>query len=159
MTRRAGLSWVAHLAPAWRDRADLAVLAELPATGLPALWEELPVRHLRTNLFEVCAIPFFVRNVALGDVVVATACGADRHLLDCVAHRGGRRVFRVWFDRCPHLREEIQWELTGLGAVTEWFARSVLAVDAEDAAHAELIAHHLAQRERLGQLHHEDACA
>lgn len=55
-----------HREPVWRDRANFVVNAPLPEEGR---YEQLWSRQLSDDCFEVCCIPFFLYDVALGDVV------------------------------------------------------------------------------------------
>jgi hypothetical protein len=103
----------------------------------------------------VCCIPFFVYDVALGDVVVTSAKADRKYVMESVAEPSGRYVFRVWFGESFQPRGEIADELKALGSLVEWSSRNLLAVDAVDREHAQLVADFLAERERLGQLVYE----
>ena len=72
-----------------------------------------------------------------------------------VSTRSGRHVFRVYFGRSAHPREEITQQLESLGALLEWSSANLLAVDAGDQAHAQVVADFLQEREELGQLLYE----
>jgi uncharacterized protein DUF4265 len=137
-----------HEAPAWRERANFIVGAPLPEEGRA---EQLWARQLGDERFEICCIPFFVYDLALGDVVETDA---DYDVVR-VLERSGRFVFRVWFGDAFHPRQEVADELAGLGALLEWSSANLLAVDAADAAQAQEIADYLAEQERAGRLTYE----
>src|SRR3954453_9406655 len=59
-----------HAAPVWRERADFVIGARLPEEGRA---EQLWARRIEGRHFEVCCIPFFLYDVALGDVVETDA--------------------------------------------------------------------------------------
>lgn len=147
--------FVVHSEPAWRERSNFIINAELGEEDLPRRFEQLWARQVGDDRFEICCIPFFLFDMALGDVV-ATAPKEDRtYVVDRVVERSGRYVFRVWFGESFHPRNEITEELTRLGALLEWSSVNLLAVDASDEAHAQRIADFLHGRQQLGQLLYE----
>ncbi|MEW6581938.1 MAG: DUF4265 domain-containing protein [Actinomycetota bacterium] len=139
---------VVHSAPVWRERANFIIGAPLPEPGRS---EQLWARQVGDQRFEICCIPFFLYDVALGDVVDTDANFA----LVGVAEPSGRSVFRVWFGESFHPREEVAKELTELGALLESSSANLLAVDAADADAARLIAGYLAEQEGAGRLMYE----
>jgi len=134
-----------HDAPVWGDKADFVIGAPLPEEGRA---EQLRARQLSDNRFEVCCIPFFVYDIALGDVVETDA----DHNVTRVVEPSGRVVFRVWFGESFHPREEVADELVERDALVEWSSTNLLAVDAADEARADAIAAYLAEQERAGRL-------
>ena len=62
---------VIHPEPVWRERADFIISAPLLLEEGRA--EQLSAWHEEDHLFEICCIPFFVFDVALGDVVETNA--------------------------------------------------------------------------------------
>ena len=138
-----------HSEPAWRDKADFVINAKLPEEGR---FEQLWTRQVSENTFEVCCIPFFLYDVALGDVVQTREALGRRYVLDRVVQPSGRYVFRAYFGRSAHPREEIVERLAELGAVVEWSSATLLAIDALDIDHAQQIADLLQARADLGQL-------
>jgi hypothetical protein len=103
----------------------------------------------------VCCIPFFVFNIALGDVVVASPKGDLKYVVEKVIESSGRYVFRVWLGHAPQPRHEIASELRALGSLIEWSSPNLLAVDAADSEHAQLVADFLMGREKAGLLVYE----
>lgn len=134
-----------HDAPAWRDRADFVIGAPLPEEGRA---EQLWARQVSDRRFEICCIPFFLYDVALGDVVETDA----EYDLAGVVERSGRFVFRVWFGEAFHPRQEVAGELAELGALLEWSSANLLAVDAADEDHAQVIADYLVEQEGASRL-------
>jgi len=145
--------FLTHADPVWRDRSNFIIHAELPERD--GRLEQLWVRQISESTFEVCCIPFFLFDVALGDVVETAPRGEREYVLDRVVERSGRYVFRVWFGESFHPRDEIAEELTRLGALIEWSSVNLLAVDATDAEHAQKVADFLQERTDLGQLIYE----
>ena len=134
-----------HEAPVWRDQADFVIGAPLPEEGRA---EQLWARQVGDQRFEICCIPFFLYDVALGDVV-ETNSGYD---VGRVVQSSGRYVFRVWFGSSAHPRQEIADRLAERGALLEWSSAHLLAVDAADEAHAQEIADYLAEQQGAHRL-------
>ena len=136
---------IVHNNPVWREKANFIVGASLPEDDRT---EQLWARQLGERHFQVCCVPFFVYDVALGDVVETDA----NYDVERVVERSGRFVFRVWFGESFHPRQEIADELERLGALLEWSSTNLIAVDARDENAAQLIANYLDQQERVGRL-------
>lgn len=135
-----------HAEPVWRDRTDFIIHAPLPEVGR---FEQLWTRRVGENQFEICCIPFFLYDVALGDIVETTPQGTREYLVSRVLKRSGRYVFRVYFKRSQYrYREETFEALRDLGALLEWSSRSWLAIDARDHVHAQEIADYLHGQEQ-----------
>lgn len=136
-----------HSAPAWQDRADFIIGAPLPE---PDRSEQLWARRLDDLRFEICCIPFFLYDVALGDIVQTNAA----YDLQRVIKRSGRSVFRVWLGASLYPREDIERELTDLGLL-ERSSANLLAIDAADEQSAIQIATYLHAQEQAGRLTYE----
>lgn len=141
-----------HDKPAWRERADFIINAKLPEEGR---FEQLWTRKVSDDTFELCCIPFFLYDVALGDIVRTADVDGRRYLLDKVVKPSGRYVFRVHFGRSPECRDEVAERLTELDAVLEWSSATLLAIDARNLRHAQQIADFLQERADLHQLIYE----
>jgi hypothetical protein len=106
--------------------------------GFPdGFFEELPTRRLSENLHEICAIPLFARNLALGDVVSTTVDELERLVAITVVKRSGRYDYRIWLGKIPQLeridlRHHIVDRLTQLGCLLERYSDSLLGIDAPD---------------------------
>jgi hypothetical protein len=147
--------FVVHQDPVWRERSNFIINAELAEKDRPRRFEQLFAKQVGEDRFEICCIPFFVYDIALGDVVVTSPRGGRKYVVDKVVEPSGRYVFRVWFGESFHPRDEIAAELRALGSIIEWSSRNLLAVDAVDREHAQLVADFLAEREQAGHLVYE----
>jgi hypothetical protein len=152
---RAQQEFVVHQDPIWRERANFIINAELAEKDRPRRFEQLWTRQLGDDRFEVCCIPFFVFDVALGDVVATSPRDGRKYVLEKVVKPSGRYVFRVWFGQSLQHRDEVAGELEALGLLSEWSSRNLLAVDAADGEHARLVADFLMEREKAGHLVYE----
>ncbi len=151
---------IGHEAPAWRERADSLVHAWIREEGKePASrwrWEQIWARRVGENRYEVCCIPFFAYDLALGDEI-ETGRRQDRDpVLERVAKPSGHYTFRVWF-RDPALRGALAGEVRDLGCLTEWrsLTSNLLAVDAPSQAVAQRVADLLLAREKAGGIQYE----
>lgn len=147
--------FVVHQDPAWREHANFIISAELPEKDRPKRFEQLWARQVADARFEVCCIPFFVFDLALGDMVATSPRGGRKYVVEKVVEPSGRYVFRVWFGESFQPRDEIASGLKALGSLIEWSSRNLLAVDAVDAGHAQLVADFLMEREKAGHLVYE----
>lgn len=126
-----------HSEPVWRDRADFIINASLPEAGR---FEQLWARQIAPEEVEVCCIPFFLYDVALGDVVRTSAQFGREYVLDHVARRSRRQVFRAFFElSAPIRRGEVAEFLTSKGVLWEWSSNRLLAIDAVDAQQASTV--------------------
>lgn len=144
-----------HLEPVWRDRSNFIIAADISSQGAVASREQLWARQISGSQFELCCIPFFLYDVALGDIVEVDAAGPRKYLIRSVVQPSGRYVFRVWFGEPYQPRDEIAQALENRNALLEWSSQNLLAVDARDAMHGQVIADFLTDRERKGQLIYE----
>jgi Domain of unknown function (DUF4265) len=110
--------FVVHEQPVWRARANFLIHAELPQQYCPKRFEQLWARHLGDDMFEVCCIPFFIYDLALGDVVATSAKSGRKYVIDKVVTPSGRYVFRAWFGQSFQPRDEIAGELKALGSLS-----------------------------------------
>jgi len=118
-----------HRSPAWRDRADFILQMKIESRDPTPRFEQIWSRQLGGELFEVCCIPFFIYDLALGDHVRVRERDG-RNLVDVVA-AAGRHTFRAWFGNSPGAgRDEVAAELQRLGCLLEWHSRDLLAIDA-----------------------------
>jgi hypothetical protein len=140
-----------HSEPAWRERSNFIIVSAIDPSDTDVASEQLWARKVDDLRFEICCIPFFVYDLALGDVV-----DTDEHYaVKRVVVPSGRFVFRVWFGESFHPRDEVAEELKALGSLVEWSSRNLLAVDATDKEHAQRVADFLAEREKAGHLVYE----
>ncbi|HET8940921.1 MAG TPA: DUF4265 domain-containing protein [Rudaea sp.] len=138
-----------HQAPAWRKQSNFIIAAKV--SGNEGKTEQLWARKINEHLFEICCIPFFIYNLALGDVVETDA----DYIVQRVVKQSGRYVFRAWFGESNYPSDSIAEDLAQIGATIEWSSPNLLAVDATDEKHAQQIADFLAERQRAGHLMYE----
>jgi hypothetical protein len=147
--------FVLHPDPVWRERANFIIHAELSEKDRPKRFEQLWARKLDERRFEVCCIPFFVFDIALGDVVATSPKGGRKYVVTKVVQPSGRYVFRVWFGQSFQPRDEVADEVKALGSLIEWSSQNLLAVDAADQSRAQLVADLLMKHEKAGRLVYE----
>lgn len=149
--------FAAHLNPVWRQRANFIIDANIESGDLPRRYEQLWARKLNENRFEICCIPVFAYDLALGDEVVTRSEAERLHVVDKVVKPSGRFAFRVWFGDSsnPAVRNEVIERLGKLGALFEWYSQNLLAVDAENQEFAQAVADFLKGQEDLQQLNYE----
>jgi hypothetical protein len=147
--------FVVHQSPVWRERSNFIISAELSEKDRPSRFEQLFARQLGEERFEICCIPFFIYDVALGDIVETSQTSDRKYVIKGVAERSGHYVFRVWFGDSFQPRDGIVQRLESLGSLVEQSSSNLLAVDTVDEHHATLVSEFLAERERLGDLIYE----
>lgn len=151
----------AHANPVWRDCANFLIKGRLsPISGENTSskeWEQLWCRQIAENQFEICCIPFFLYDLALGDVVETGLEGDARYVFQRVLKPSGRYCFRVWFGGSSPAdsRDEVVEFAAHLGCLTEWSSTNLLAIDADSEVKAQVIADYLSQREKDGSLVYE----
>lgn len=141
-----------HRDPIWRDRSDFIIATKIEPGDTEITTEQLWARKVDAYHFELCCIPFFAYDLALGDVVEVEA----DYLVRRVTRPSGRYVFRVHFDPLNYgYRDEVVMGLTEHGALVEWSSPSMFAVDARDAAHGQGVAGFLSKHEQESHLIYE----
>ncbi len=140
-----------HDRPVWRERSNFILATAIESGNTDVVTEQLWGRKIDDRHFELCCIPFFAYDLALGDVVETD----ENYLVRQVSKPSGRYVFRVWFGQSFHPRDEVASALELHGALLEWSSPNLLAVDARDAAHAQQIADYLQEQEDAGRLMYE----
>jgi Domain of unknown function (DUF4265) len=147
-----------HLNPAWRERATGMVYAKLKSP-FDGRWEQLWARQLSDREFEICCIPFFVHNLALGDIVEISPT-PERRVVTRVIQDSERFVFRIWFGDVANLRlrheimDSVAVRMVGFGCEQEWSSHDMLAV-AVDPERAQDVADYLWKEENEGRLVYE----
>jgi hypothetical protein len=113
-------------------------------------------RQVASDTFEVCCIPFFFYDLALGDIVRTSPRAGRTCVVPERVRPSGRFVFRVHLARSMlGIRDDVVGRLIEKGAMAEWSSASLLAVDAQDAAHAQLLADYLVGEENDGRIVYE----
>ena len=141
-----------HAEPVWRDRANFIIRAPIPdAVRARIRIEQLWARQLDELTFELCCIPFWLYDVALGDTVRTDVA----HEVVEVVQRRGHATYRVWLRDQPVDRDELVAALTERGALLEWAGHDLLAIDAADAEMSRTLADYLWAEEQRGALVYE----
>jgi hypothetical protein len=123
-----------HEHPAWRDRADYILQADLTDHGMPGKFEQLWARNLGDGRFELCCLPFFVYGYALGDVAKLQP-GSDRfaEVLGSVVTRSGRSLLRVALTGGAERHDDLHAAVAVSGRPHEWRGGGLVAIDIEGA--------------------------
>jgi len=124
---------VVHPNPLRQDNVDTYVYTIVQSADDYYL-EQLPVHWLSATECEICSIPLYAYNIALGDVVSIERVG-DLPLVSGIKQASGRKVFRVWFGNLDSsVRDKIYAALKEIGCQMEWGNHSLLGVDASSEA-------------------------
>jgi hypothetical protein len=141
-----------HPEPVWRERSNFIIAVEVDPADTNVTTEQLWARKVDDRHFELCCVPFFAYDLALGDVVETDA----GYMVQRVSRPSGRYVFRVYFEPGNYgIRDSTVEALQALGAQVEWSSPSLFAVDARDQAHAQQIADYLHEQEKAQRLMYE----
>lgn len=141
-----------HHDPVWREHADFIIRVEIDPEGTDVTTEQLWARRTGPNTFELCCIPFFVYDLALGDVVAVDS----EFFITRVVQTSKRYAFRVHFGHDDsEIRTSVAERLEGFGALLEWSSRSLLAVDVIDRERAQVVADYLQSEMDQGHLIYE----
>jgi hypothetical protein len=157
MTSRHSERFLVHRWPVWREKADFILRARLEKLrGRGRRWEQLWARQLGENRFEICCIPFFVYDLALGDEVETGLKEKTRYVIERVVRPSGHYTFRVWFgnSRYPGCQEEVLGAMARFNCTVEWSSQNLLAIDSAPEV-AQAVADYLYNRQLLGHLEYE----
>lgn len=103
---------VTHAEPVWRERSNFVIATAIDSANADVTTEQLWARKIDEMRFELCCIPFFAYDVALGDVVET-----DRqYVVQRVVRRSGRFVFRAWLGDSLQPRRETADQLEAAGS-------------------------------------------
>jgi hypothetical protein len=142
-----------HLNPIWRAKANFLIGAWCYEVKNSATRdrEQIWSRKILSERFEICCIPFFVYDLALGDEVETEAEGEFQHMISRVVKPSGHSTFRVWFGETasPTIREEVTKDISDLNCLMEWYSTNLLGVDAPSDNHAQALANYLHQKELI----------
>lgn len=149
---------IVHPNPAWGDSANFIIRGRIDTgdSGSGPSIEQLWARQIDEFQFVVCCIPFFVYNLALGDVVTTGTFGEDKYVIDSVVEKSGRFVFRAWLSQLSDV-DELSGLLTNEGCLVERPSDSsrLLALDAATEQMAQRIADILQELEDSDRIHYE----
>jgi len=115
-----------HKNPVWRDKANFIIAADISEDDNKREWEQLWSRKISDSRFEICCIPFFVYDLALGDEVETD----ENHVITNVAKKSGQTIFRIWFGELldKGVRDEVANKMQQLGCEQEWSSENLLAI-------------------------------
>lgn len=149
--------FVVHLSPVRRGRANFIIDADIEEEGSPRRFEQFWARQLGESRFEICCIPFFVYDLALGDEVETRVQGERLYVIERVVKPSGGYTFRAWFGDSSDVgvRDEVIEALRELGSEFEWYSENLLAIDAADDGRAQAVADFLLENEQLDRLTYE----
>jgi hypothetical protein len=141
-----------HANPAWRERADFIIAMNIAETSGRSEWEQLWARKISDRRFEVCCIPFFAYDLALGDIVETDTS----YLVTGVVEGSGHSTFRVWLQNASEAtRREVEAYLAKQGHRHEFYSEHLISIDSEDDESAQALADFLQSMESSGRLTYE----
>lgn len=146
-----------HREPAWGERSNFMVMAQIEGENLPRNWEQLWARQVGQGRLETCCIPFFIYDLALGDVVECVAMGPMEYAIGQVLEPSGHWTFRAYFGdtTAPESLLDVDSTLRERGHELEWWAAELLAVDAVGPDEAHRVADYLRACQERGELIYE----
>lgn len=112
--------------PVWEHMSDFTISARVdddPSCMLEQLW----AKQTQPYQFQICCIPAFVRNIALGDIV---ATDKD-YLVKEVVLASGRIVFRAWSDNGWLEKREVIDRIVSHGGLIETCTHRLIAIDVD----------------------------
>ena len=93
-------------------------------------WEELWATPIEGGGFRLKSTPFFIKDVALGDIVSAERTKEDWYRFERIISRSGNSNFRIWLDdMVAHDGDKIAQELRELGCKVEITLERLIAID------------------------------
>jgi Domain of unknown function (DUF4265) len=146
---------VTHVDPAWRSRSNFIIMARIAENSAGKNYEQLFVRKVQDDVFEICCIPYFLYDLSLGDIVETErddrfAYVVARRLKNC-----GRFTFRVWLDNGASNFAPVRDRIADLGGQIERHSPRLIAIDSADERAATLIADFLRSEEQASRLVYE----
>jgi hypothetical protein len=93
-------------------------------------WEELWATPIEGGGFRLESTPFFVKDIALGDIVSAERTKEDWYKFERIISRSGNSNFRIWLDdTAAQGGGKIAQELRTLGCKVEITLERLIAID------------------------------
>jgi len=144
-----------HSNPVWSEKANfiIGIPIVVKGRGDSDAWEQLWSKQILDRHFEICCIPFFAYNLALGDEVETD----NNYMITSVIKPSGHYTFRIWLGSTSdnQVRLDILRDIERIGCLFEWYSDNLVGVDAESEAKARSISSALLKREKLGQIVYE----
>jgi len=130
-----------HNEPVWQERADRLIYAKIEHKGDHEIREQLWAKFIDNERFEICCIPFFIFDLALGDEVSITLTNENHGLIDKVIRRSNHQTYWIWFNNLANdtICVEVQKKITAIGCLFEWYSNTLLAVNVVSASQANLL--------------------
>ena len=117
-----------HLNPVWKERADFIINAITPPPSKNdegVYWEQFWSRQIDEFKFEICCIPIYVYNLALGDIVETD----NEYIVSRVVERSGYFTIRIWFFEIDaETRFMIEKTIYSYGCLMEFYSERLLGV-------------------------------
>ena len=124
----------------------------LPLPGKPGEYEQFITEDLGDNSYRLLCIPFFMYDLALGDIVWTDQLIPRTQDQYRIKERSGRFVFRVWFENPKaNVIKKCLSDLQELGALVEKSSRRLYGIDAANAQIAQAVADYLMAGEQAGR--------
>lgn len=122
----------------------------------PAEVERFRARRLEDGSFEIDNIPFFVRDISVGDVVSARSHEGEWEFSELISASGNSTLRVIVFDEA-HVASTKE-HLKAQGCCSELHTSKLLSVDVPAHANLWAIRDWLSHQEAAGLLEFEDAC-
>lgn len=125
-------NFIVHDEPASRPVPAHIAMVDLEPFGFPGQMEQMWLRPLEGNRYEVCCLPFRVYGLAMGDIV---ALDAEDSTVTHVIRASGSRVFRIFFppsiavSEFVEARESVVASIENAGLKAEWSGDRHVAID------------------------------
>ena len=124
------ISTFQHSNPVWRNRADFIIsIVVPPVPPMPdgVYWEQLWARQIEDQKFEICCIPSFAFDLALGDIVETD----KEYMVSRVVERSGNFTIRIWFfEHAADKRDHIEKKIQSYGCLMEVFSEHLSGISA-----------------------------
>jgi|WetSurMetagenome_2_1015567.scaffolds.fasta_scaffold228512_3 hypothetical protein len=117
-----------HVNPVWQEKANFIIRAKcFNSKNQLVAQEQIWSKQILENSFEICCIPFFVRDISLGDIVETD----EEHWVTKVTKQSGHYTFRVWFgdSKSATIRDDVIKLLAKEKYLFEWHSHNLLAID------------------------------
>jgi hypothetical protein len=127
-----------HPDPAWRDRANYIIRADLTAHGMAGHFEQLWARTEDQQHFEICCIPFFTYGIALGDIVT---WDPTNDLVEVTKSSGHRNIRIAFLDKSKAAasHQTVHGALVSEGCTVEFSSDGYGAIDIDTATRADTV--------------------
>ena len=142
-----------HENPVWREKGNFFIAADIGDEAGKREWEQLWSRQIDDSRFEICCIPFFAYNLALGDEVKTD----ENYVIIKVTKNSKQKIFRVWFGKSSSVmfRNKVSSNIQEFGCEIEWSSENLLAISAPTDKIARSVMNFLHERHNQNLLTYE----